>query len=814
MRLALCLKGKIMLKNYLKTAFRNLLRFKVYSAINIIGLAVGMAACLLIFLYVQNDLSFDKFNKKFDRIYRVVIEPKQNDNGSHWALTPSGYAPSFVNDFPAVQAVRLTPSTFYTPVIKYDDKLFTAKDFIFADSTFFNIFSFPLLEGNPRTALAEPFSLVLSKSEAQKIFGDVDPMGKTIRVSNLFDFKVTGVAKDPPPNSSIQFNYLVSFVNLKDIYVTQFHLKMLTSVLNNFNSSNFFTFLLLPKGLRVESVEKQLPAFLDKYLGDQKGTETKVLLQPLGDIHFNTSLQYDFPNKGDVRYDYILSAVAFFILLIACVNFINISTARSATRAKEIGLRKVLGANRSRLIWQFILEFAALTLGSAILAIMLVELFLPTFNSVAGAHLSANFFSDPKIIVSFVSVWALVVFFACAYPSIYLSSFQSTSIIKGVLRSRAKGSALRRSLIVFQFAVSVFLLVVTVVIWNQYYFLRSHKLGFDVQQILFVPPNAEITKDYDAFKTQLLERSDVRYVSRASWVPGNASDLETFYWRGKSGWQSLGSYSLIVDPDYIKALGLKLAAGRNFSWERPSDWNDGYILNESAARMIGWTPDSAIGQPFVAWYHRGHVIGVVKDFNFRSLRQGIEPVVMVMDSSLLSVQGVVIKISSQDIRKTLSYIEKTWKQFSPDFPFDYHFLDQSFDRLYQSEQRLSEIFGAFSLLSVLIACLGLFGLASYAVQERTKEIGIRKVLGASVPQIVNLVANDFIKLVLIANVIAWPLAYYAMNKWLQNFAYRTDIGLWIFVLSGILALAIALLTVSSQAIKAARANPVESLRYE
>ena len=263
-----------MLKNYLKTAFRNLLRFKVYSAINIIGLAVGMAACLLIFLYVQNDLSFDKFNKKFDRIYRVVIEPKQNDNGSHWALTPSGYAPSFVNDFPAVQAVRLTPSTFYTPVIKYDDKLFTAKDFIFADSTFFNIFSFPLLEGNPRTALAEPFSLVLSKSEAQKIFGDVDPMGKTIRVSNLFDFKVTGVAKDPPPNSSIQFNYLVSFVNLKDIYVTQFHLKMLTSVLNNFNSSNFFTFLLLPKGLRVESVEKQLPAFLDKYLGDQKGTET------------------------------------------------------------------------------------------------------------------------------------------------------------------------------------------------------------------------------------------------------------------------------------------------------------------------------------------------------------------------------------------------------------------------------------------------------------------------------------------------------------------------------------------------------------
>ncbi|MHB1687435.1 MAG: ABC transporter permease [Ignavibacteriaceae bacterium] len=797
-----------MLKNYLKVAIRNIYKNKVYSFINIAGLAAGMAACIFIFLYVQNDLSFDKSNKNYDRIYRVGQEVNQNGKDVIWSLTPTGYANAFVNNFSGVKSVRLTHPVLYTPVIRYGNRIFTTKDFIFADSSFFNIFTFPLLEGDPQTALAEPFSLVLVQSEAKKIFGDVNPMGKIIRVSNLFDFKITGVAKDPPQNSSIQFNYLASFVNLKDVYTTQYHIKM-QNILNNFSSSSFYTFLLFPKGFKATSVEANLPAFLDKYGGEGSSKKVKLILQPLGDIHFNTNYLWDFPNKGDIKFDYILSAIAFFILLIACVNFINISTARSAMRAREIGLRKVLGANRFKLVRQFTLEFVLLTIVSIALAIVLAELFLPAFNTVSGRQLSFSFLGDPKIILSFLVIWMLVVFLACAYPSIYLSSFQPTSIIRGIFRPGNNKSSLRKFLIVFQFAISVFLIVVTIVILKQYYFLKSQKLGFDKQQVMLIPSNLEMNKNYDAFKTQLLQRPNVLYISRANWVPGKPVDIESYSWMGKSG----SFYSLIVDPDYVKALGFKFVTGRNFSWKMPSDWSGSYILNETAAKMMGWNPDKAIGQSLASYHHKGQIIGVVKDFNFKSLRQEIEPVVMLMDSSAPLIQTIV-KISSQNIPGTLNYIQAAWKQFSPDFPFNYHFLDQSFDQLYQSEQRLSKIFEAFSALAILIACLGLFGLASYTTQERTKEIGIRKVLGASVPQVVNLVASDFIRLVLIANVIAWPLSYYVMNKWLQNFAYRTDIGLWIFIASGLLTLFIAALTVSFQAIKAANSNPVRSLRYE
>ena len=795
-----------MLKNYLKTALRNLLRFKVYSAINIIGLSVGIAACLLIFLYVQNDLGFDKFNKNYDRIYRVVQESKQDGRDVTWSITPTGYAGAFVNDFPGVESVRLSRPDLYKPIVKYDDQLYSVDDFIFADSSFFRIFTFPLLEGNPNTALSEPFSLVLSQGEAKKIFGNTDPMGKTLRVMNRLDFKVTGVAKDPPYNSSIQFKYLASFISLKDI-------SKRPGILNDFHSSNFYTFLLLPSGLQTESIQNDLSGFVDKYLGEGSSKETKLLLQPLSNIHFNQSYLFDFPNKGDIQNDYILSTIAFVILLIACANFVNISTARSATRAKEVGLRKVLGADRSQIVWQFTLEFVALMFVSLIFAIVLVELLLPAFNSLSGKQLVLNFFGNPRIVVSFLAVWLSVISVACAYPSVYLSSFQPTVIFKGSFRSDAKGSHMRGSLIVFQFAVVISLIIITVITSTQYYFLKSHKLGFDGEQVMFTPSNPEISKNYEAFKTQLLQRSGIRYVSRANWIPGHPIDIETYSWMGKSGSRSDDFYSLIVDPDYVKALGLKFAAGRNFSWQMPSDWSDSYILNETAAKTMGWTPTEAIGQSLASWHHNGRVVGVVKDFNFRSLRQGIEPIVMLMDSSS-PASAIIVKMSPQNTSGILTYIRTKWKQFSTDFPFDYHFLDQDFEQLYESERRLSEVLGSFSTLSILIGCLGLFGLASHATQQRTKEVSIRKVLGASVPQITKLMMGDFLKLVLIANIIAWPLAYYVMNEWLQNFAYRIDVGLWIFVLSGVLASVIALLTVGSQAIRAATANPVESLRYE
>ncbi|MCL4539237.1 MAG: ABC transporter permease [Bacteroidetes bacterium] len=797
-----------MLGNYLKTALRNLLRFKVYSAINIVGLAVGMAACMLISLYVQKDMSFDKFNRNYGRIYRVVDVWTQNGNVAPWSLTPTGYANAFVNDFPGVRAVRISHG-MGSGVVKYRDRLFKADGLILADSTFFDVFSFPLIEGNPKTALAEPFSVVLSQSEARKIFGGSDPMGKMITVNNQFDLRVTGVAKDAPGNSSIQFNYLVSFVSLPKLYHAN------ASILNNFNSNDYYTFLLLPKGDQVETIRKSLTSFLTKYKGTDAGAHEKLFLQPLSDVHFDTNLLFDFPNKGNEQYDYILSGIALFILLIACVNFINLSTARSATRAKEIGIRKVLGSNRSRLVWQLMMEFAALTLLSAALGFVVLELLLPVFNSAAQVHLSANLLDNPAMLLILAFIWILVVVMASAYPSFYLSSFQPAATIKGIGKSGSRGSLMRKSLIIFQFAISSFLITVTIVMWSQYNFLKSHRLGFEGSRVIYLPRSNEITRNYSAFKQQLLQFPQIEAVAKTGWLPGDPYDIEGYNWTGKSGERSDSYYTMMVDPDLAAVLNLKFEAGRNFSRKLPSDWSESFVINETAAKSMGWTPLEAIGKTLHSSYNQaGRIVGVVKDFNIKSLKHRVEPVVMSMDSSHPQQFEVAMRIAGTDIPATIRYVKSQWERFSPDFPFDYNFLDESFGRLYNSEQRLSGIFTTSSILSIIIACLGLFGLAAYATQERTKEIGIRKVLGATIPQVTGLLTSDFVKLVVVANVIAWPLAYYAMQKWLQNFAYRIDIAIWIFIVSGLLALLIALLTVSSHAIKAATANPIRALRYE
>jgi putative ABC transport system permease protein len=797
-----------MLNNYLKTAFRNFLRFKFYSAINITGLAIGMAACMLISLYVQKDMSFDKFNKNYDRIYRVVDIWTQNGNVAPWALTPTGFANAFQNDFPGVKAVRISHS-MGTVVLKYKDRPFKVNELILADSGFFDMFTFPFIEGNPKTALAEPMSIVLSQSEAQKIFGNAEPIGKILRVENQFDLKVTGVVKDPPNNSSIQFHYLVSFVSLPEIYHGSGEL------LNNFNSNDYYTFLLLPKGDRVESIRNSLPSLLKKYKGEDITRYEKILLQPLSEVHFNKSLLFDFPNIGDEQYDYMLSGVAFFILLIACVNFINLSTARSATRAKEIGIRKTLGSNRSKLVWQLMMEFVVLALVAVAIGLVLLELSLPIFNSVTQAHLSANLLDNPAQILAFVAIWILVVIVASAYPALYISSLQPAASIKGLTKSGSRGNFFRKSLIVFQFAISTFLITVTIVMWSQYDFLKSHKLGFEGSHVIYLPRSKEITGNYDAFKQQLLKFPQIKGVARTGWLPGDPYDIEGYNWIDKSGERSGSYYTMIVDPDLATVLDLKFLSGRNFSSDMPSDRNESFVINETAAKTMGWNPSEAIGQTLRSSYgERGKIIGVVKDFNIKSLRHRIEPVVMSMDSSHPQQFEVTMKISGTNIPATLRYIKSQWERFSPNFPFDYSFLDESFRRLYDSEQRLSGIFTTSSLLSIVIACLGLFGLAAYETEQRTKEMGVRKVCGASVPQLVGLISGDFAKLVFVANLVAWPLAYYAMDKWLQNFAYKINIDVWIFVTSGFVALAIALATVSSHAIKAATTNPVESLRYE
>ncbi len=804
-----------MLKNYLKVTLRNIRSNKVYSLINIFGLAAGITICMLITLYIHNDLSFDKFNKNYNRIYRINQEFMKDGGNVNWTLTPSGFHNAFINDFPGVLSARMVPPDFYQPVVKYKENLFTSKHFIFSDPEIFDIFSLHLIIGNPKTALNQPFSVVISRTEASKIFGNVNPLGKIIRVNNLFDYKVTGVAENMPANSTIQFNYLAPFNNIKDVLRREFHWDLSDNdVFNNFNASNFYTFVLLPNDKDKEKITKQLPSLLDKYCGTETSKYCRLHLQQLGDIHFGTGLQFDYPNKGNLSTDYILSAIAFFILFIGCINFINISTAHTVKRAKEIGLRKVFGAFRIKIIWQFITEHIILTFISIILAAALFILSLPYFNEITGKHLSTTGFLNPGMIAVFFTAWLFIIFAVCAYPAVYLSSFRPAAIFRGGFKNGRGSGFLKKGLIVFQFVISIALIAITIAVTKQYDFMKSFNPGFNKDQVIYLPVNSEITKNYDSFRTQLLQRPDVSFISRTNWIPGDPHNIESYSWAGKNGVRHESFYSLIVDYGFAQALGLKFISGKGFSRERAAESDGSYIINETAAERTGWSSETAVGKYIQSGYHGNkRVAGVVKDFNIESLRSNVQPVIMVMGKPDQFLK-VVVKIKSNNIAQTLSAIGSSWENAAPDFPFDYHFIDKDFENLYISESRLSEIISIFSGLSVLIACLGLLGLISHSARERTKEIGIRKVLGASVSRVVYLLIKEYASLILIANLIAIPAAYYFIRNWLGDFAYKTDISAWIFIASGIVALLIALATVIIQSVKAASANPIESLRYE
>ena len=805
-----------MLKNYILVAFRSVKKTRLFTIINIMGLAVAISAFVMLSLYIQNDLSYDKFNKNYKRIYRINQEFTRNGEKSFWSLTPSGFATALRNEFPGIQSVRIFSGEALKPVIKYEDNLLTASNFIYSDPSIFKIFDFQLVKGNPNTVLQDPFSIVLSQTEAKKIFGDKNPLGKIIHISNLFDYKVTGVAADAPVNSSIQFNYIVPFSNIKDLFQKEWHWNMSDDdIFNNFFAANFHTFILLPDELNSSAISSQLSDFVNKYCGHRFSQMAKLHLQPMEDIHFNSTYQFDFPNKASINNDYILGAIAIFILLIACVNFINILTAQSSKRKKEIGLRKVLGASRGKLILQFILEDFILASTAVLLAVIIVYLLAPDFNSLTGKNISINPFQNPSIISIVVSAWLFVTFATCIYPAFYLSSLQPASVIKNNTNRGKKIFTLKKSLTGFQFVFSIVLIISTIVVLRQYNFLKSYQPGFDKEQVVYLPINSQITKNYETFKTQLLQEPAISFISRTNWIPGKPKNIENYSWSGKTGQISDGFYSLLVDYDYSQTIGFHLSSGRNFYNEPFSADVDGsFIINETTAEKMGWSAAEAVGQTIVS-ANRGvkKVIGVIKDFTVTSLHQKVDPVVMSVGKPD-DYSVIAIKINPADIKQKLSIIESQWKIYSPDFPFDYHFLDSDFENIYQSEERLSYIITLFSGLSILISSLGLLGLISYSVLERTKEIGIRKVSGASVNNIVFLLTKEYAVLVVIANLIACPLASYLMNNWLQDFAYRINISWWIFVLSGGIALMIALATVGYQAIKAAVANPVESLRYE
>jgi putative ABC transport system permease protein len=806
-----------MLKNYLKIALRNLLRHKGYSLINILGLAVGMASCILILLYVHDELSYDKYHEQADQIYRVTREWFNSDGSSslHLGHVAPPIGPLLKNDFPDIlQMARINSGG--NPLLRHGDKVFQEERFYFADPNIFEIFTLPLLKGDPKNALADPNGVVLTPAMARKYFGDEEPLGQVLNIDGQADLKVTGVMQEVPANSHFHFDFLGSMKLLEQAFGEQ--------EFKNWGSNNYATYLLFPKNYQVENFKKAVPDFIGRHHPDGKEAipQTTLHLQRLTDIHLHSHLDSEIEANGNIVYVYIFSAIAFFLLLIACINFMNLATARSANRAKEVGLRKVVGAERRQLIRQFLGETVVMALIALLLAVVLVEVALPKFNAFAGKELALRSQGMLFILASLLGVTLFAGIVAGSYPAFFLSHFQPVAVLKGQKIGSTR-SRFRSVLVIFQFAISIILIVGMGVVYNQLEYCRTKNLGLNKEHIVVLPveQGQEIARRYPDIKNQLLQHPQIAGVAASKRVPsGRLLDSSGGSVPVGDKYEPLNFRiaNVRVDHSFIDTYGIQMAAGRNFSVEFPTDSTEAFLLNETAVTKIGWaSPEAVIGQPFQYGNRKGRIIGVVKDFNYESLHQPITPIILLIAPQ--SFNSISVKIRAEqptDIAATLEFLKQKWQEFRPNFPFQYSFIDERYEQLYQSEHRLGQIFGTFSLLAVFIACLGLFGLASYTAEQRTKEIGVRKVLGASLGNIVLLLSKEFALLVAVATLLSWPLAYFAMRLWLQEFAYRININHQIltFLLAAVLAFAIALITVSFQSIKAAMTNPVEALRYE
>ncbi|NIR50303.1 FtsX-like permease family protein [candidate division KSB1 bacterium] len=803
-----------MFKNYLKVAIRNFLKHKLFSLINVSGLAIGMACCILILLWVEDELGYDTFHENANRIYRVIKLDKE-DVTDGIARVGAPWGPALFKDYPEVESfVRFR--FFSRSLVRYQDKVFFEEGGLYADSTIFDVFTFPLIKGNPKTALTQPNTLVISEDLAQKYFGDEEPIGKRLIIDNDEEYQVTGVVKNVPRNSHFHFDFLVSFVSYNFFD------------LNAWRMNNFHVYLLLKPDVSPAVLEQKFPEFVRTHITDDEPINYLVKLQPITDIHLHSDLFREFEANGDIAYVYIFTAIAVFILLIACINFMNLATARSANRCKEVGLRKVVGAQRLQVINQFLGESVLLSFLALLAAIGLSELLLPTFGSMAGKELSVHYFDNPALFFALIAISLFVGLLAGAYPALFLSSFRPISVLKGMLNSgAASATTVRKGLVVLQFTIAIVLIIGTTVVFQQLNYIRNKKLGMNQEQILVVRLQDDAAKQkYNFLKNELLQNPNVISAAASANLPGGGDWGMPFEVEGRAENDRFSSRVLVVDHDYLETMEIDLVAGRNFSRQMGTDESEAFLINQTAAEQLGW--ESPIGKRIArpiarnedgSWnYQSGHVIGVVDDFHFRSLHQTIQPLVMYIQPE--SFRYLSIRLTAANISDTMDFIKGKWQAFEPERPVDYFFLDQVFDQMYHSEERLERIFGAFAILAIFVACLGLFGLASFTAEQRTKEIGIRKTLGATVSNIVLLISKDFSKWVIVANVVAWPVAYSAMQNWLQDFAYRMDFSwtsplLWQTLLfAAFLALTIALLTVSYQAIKAAVTNPANALRYE
>ena len=801
--------------NYLKIAFRNLIKFKTISFINIAGLAVGTALFILMAMFVIDELSYDKFHEKHDRIFRIAMI---SDDLGGQTRTPHPMAQALVRDFPEVeQAVTVSPIwgpslTWAEFPVRYEDNRFVEKKFFSADTNFFDVFTFEAVRGNPSSAIREAGSLIITETISKKYFGAQDPIGKTMILNDSFPIIVKAVIKDIPRNSHFHFDFLISYLTLKPLEDGNYY---------TWADFGHYNYIVLSEGANYKDVEAKIPDWSKKYidysipdLKSDRDISQFIKLQPLSDIHLKSNLRWELGYNGSLTNVYIFSVSAVLILFIACFNFTNLSMARSFYRSKEVGIRKTIGADKKRIFSQFISESLLISFVSLMAAIVLVILSLPYFNSYTNKNLSLEVFTGIEYIISFLVLIIFVGFVAGVYPSVFLSVLTPLQILNKKINTKTSSSGrLKKVIVIFQFAISIFLFASTTIIYNQMQYLKKKNLGFQKDQVIGVPiQNEELVSKIEALKSSLLTKPGVIGAAAVSTLPGGQFNSESIRWNIEENPQPVSE--IVVDDDFFSTMGIEVVAGRAYSKDYPGDTSGVFMLNEAAADLFKW--DSPIGEE-ITWYPgdneiKGKVIGITDNFHFETLRNNVGPLLFLYSGD--EFKYIVVKIAVNEMKTAINSVRETWGEFSAGEEFEYYFLDEYFGKTYRNDEKMEALFGIFSILAITIASLGLFGLATFMMENKTKEIGIRKTMGASVTNLTALLAKDFLKWILLANLIAFPAAYFVMEKWLQEFAYRADLSIWSFLLSGLAALIVAFITVSLKTAKAALANPIKSLRCE
>lgn len=807
-----------MFKNYIKIAFRHFLKHKGFSFINVFGLAIGIACCLIIVLFVLDEMSFDRYNEKADRIYRVGIDGYINNNSFQGVVTCSPMAQTLVREYPEVIAATRMRNFGY-PVFRYGDKVFSEERVFWVDPDFFDIFSVSFIKGDINTALEEPNTIVLTRSMALKYFGDEDPIGKILNADRRRDYLITGVVEDTPRNSHFHYDFLASLSTYEDsqspIWV----------------SNNYHTYLLLQEGASPQAFEAKLVELVKKYVGPQiqaaagisleqffeSGGKWGYFIQPLTDIHLHSHYDFEIEPNGDIAYVYIFSIIAIGILLVACINFVNLSTARSANRAREVAIRKTVGSIRPQLIRQFLAETIILSFTAVLIALIFIQFVLPIFNNITGKELAVPYFENLLTIPALLGVVLFIGILAGVYPALFLSAFDPAVVLKSETLGKTRKSRLRNTLVVFQFTVSIILIIGTLIVNRQLKYIHNKNLGFNKDQIVIVKKTDDLGNQIQSFRQELLKNPRIINASNTGRLIGQSFGNSAFKMSGETGEETHLLWTLFSDSHFVDTYEIEMAAGRYFEEGRQAD-QQAVVLNETAVKELGL--DDPIGKQIVALGPTEEqsqtftIIGVMKDFNFQSLRFKIQPLIAAPYGPDGGGRYVSVRINSEGIQETLASLESIWHRFAGNQAFEYEFFDDHFAKIYNAEERTGHLFSAFSLLAIIIASLGLFGLAAFISEQRTKEIGIRKVLGATEFGIIFLLSRQFTKWVILSNLIAWPIAYYFMIRWIQRFAFRPPISFWSFLLASVAVLIIALFTVSYQTIKAARSSPVKLLRYE